>query len=176
MVPAASRSDCPATYTLKMFKRAADATYAGTRLPPRGAYGRLWTYAKCQRAPSSEATARRAWGTTLQAWAARRTLPSTTASGSTRPIQFSPSSMNEAVASWYEDGGQTASGFHASYGFASLILGFGTRVDFCYHGRCVVGTDDDHGPYVGGRTFDLNQNLAGALGFDGVDTVLWRVV
>jgi rare lipoprotein A (peptidoglycan hydrolase) len=87
--------------------------------------------------------------------------------------------MSTAVASWYQDGGQTASGFHATFGFASLILGFGTRVKFCYpagSSRCVVGMDDDHGPYVGGRTFDLNQTLAGALGFGGVDVVSWRVV
>ena len=38
-------------------------------------------------------------------------------------------------------------------------------------GRTVVATVDDRGPYVGGRTFDLNQNTAAALGFAGVGTV-----
>jgi hypothetical protein len=35
----------------------------------------------------------------------------------------------------------------------------------------VRADDADPGPYVGGREWDLNQNLAGALGFSGVDTV-----
>ena len=30
---------------------------------------------------------------------------------------------------------------------------------------------DDRGPYVGGREWDLNQNTAGALGFNGVASV-----
>jgi rare lipoprotein A (peptidoglycan hydrolase) len=30
---------------------------------------------------------------------------------------------------------------------------------------------DDRGPYVGGREWDFNQNLAAALGFAGVGTV-----
>ena len=35
---------------------------------------------------------------------------------------------------------------------------------FSYGGRTVVATVDDRGPYVGGRTWDLNQNTAAALG------------
>jgi rare lipoprotein A len=85
------------------------------------------------------------------------------------------------VASWYEDGGQTASGWHSYYGFATCgssgpCFSFGTRVQFCYHGRCVVAVADDHGPYVYGRNFDLNQNTAAALGFGGVATVAYRVL
>jgi rare lipoprotein A (peptidoglycan hydrolase) len=30
---------------------------------------------------------------------------------------------------------------------------------------------DDRGPFVGGRDWDLNQNTAAALGFQGVGTV-----
>lgn len=81
-----------------------------------------------------------------------------------------------AVASWYSDAGQTASGFHATYGVANLSLAFGTRVQFVYHGRQIEGVVDDRGPYVGGRTWDLNQNVAAALGFGGVDTVQYRVL
>ena len=35
----------------------------------------------------------------------------------------------------------------------------------------VTAVVDDRGPYVGGRTWDLNQNTAAALGFSGVGTV-----
>lgn len=77
-------------------------------------------------------------------------------------------------ASWYNDAGTTASGFHAYFGFANKTLAFGTRVEFLYHGRTAVGVMDDHGPYVGGRVFDLNQNLARALGYGGIDAVMYR--
>jgi rare lipoprotein A len=77
----------------------------------------------------------------------------------------------ESVASWYNDGGSTACGFHATYGVANLSLPCGTNVTFRYGGRTVNATVDDRGPYVGGRDWDLNQNTAGALGFSGVGTV-----
>ena len=76
------------------------------------------------------------------------------------------------VASWYNDGGNTACGFHATYGVANKSLPCGTKVTFVYGGRSVVATVDDRGPYVGGRSYDLNQNTAGAIGMDGVATVL----
>lgn len=89
-----------------------------------------------------------------------------------------PRPMSEAIASWYEDAGSTASGRHYRYGFASLMFGsnWGQRVRFCYHHRCLTGRLDDHGPYVAGREFDLNQNIASALGFSGVDTIRYRVI
>jgi rare lipoprotein A len=52
-----------------------------------------------------------------------------------------------------------------------VSLPCGTQVTFRYGGRTVTATVDDRGPYVGGREWDLNQNTAGALGFNGVDTV-----
>jgi rare lipoprotein A (peptidoglycan hydrolase) len=81
-----------------------------------------------------------------------------------------------ALASWYDDAGQTASGYHAGLGVANKELAFGTRVQFDYHGHEVIAVVDDRGPYVGGRTWDLNQTTAGALGFDGVDVVRYRVL
>jgi len=75
------------------------------------------------------------------------------------------------VASWYDDGGQTACGFHAYYGVANKTLPCGTKVTFDYNGRSVTATVDDRGPFVPGRDWDLNQNTAGALGFGGVGTV-----
>jgi hypothetical protein len=77
-----------------------------------------------------------------------------------------------SLASWYSDGGSTACGFHANYGVANKDLPCGTQVTFQYGGHTVTATVDDRGPYVGGREWDLNQNTAGALGFNGVDTVL----
>ena len=79
--------------------------------------------------------------------------------------------FTESVASWYNDGGSTACGFHAYYGVANVTLPCGTKVTFHYGGRTVNAVVDDRGPYVGGRRWDLNQNTAAALGFGGVGTV-----
>lgn len=83
--------------------------------------------------------------------------------------------LSYATASWYNDAGNTASGYHSYYGVANKSMSFGTHVLFVYHGRSVEATVDDRGPYVGGRTWDLNQNTAGALGFGGVDTVGYNI-
>jgi rare lipoprotein A len=77
----------------------------------------------------------------------------------------------QSVASWYQDGGSTACGFHAGLGVANKSLPCGTKVRFRHAGHAVTATVDDRGPYVGGREWDLNQNTAAALGFDGVGTV-----
>jgi rare lipoprotein A len=77
----------------------------------------------------------------------------------------------EAGASWYNDAGNTACGFHANYGVANRTLPCGTKVAFRYNGRSVTATVDDRGPYVGGRDWDLNQTTASALGFTGVGAV-----
>jgi rare lipoprotein A (peptidoglycan hydrolase) len=76
-----------------------------------------------------------------------------------------------AVASWYTDAGSTACGFHAYYGVASPSLPCGAHVRFVYGGHTLQAVVDDRGPFVPGRSWDLNQNTAGALGFGGVDTV-----
>ena len=77
----------------------------------------------------------------------------------------------QTVASWYNDAGGTACGFHAGLGVANKTLPCGTKVTFMYGGRTVTATVDDRGPFVAGRTWDLNQNTAAALGFGGVATV-----
>jgi rare lipoprotein A len=79
--------------------------------------------------------------------------------------------FHQSLASWYQDGGTTACGFHAYYGVANLSLPCGARVTFRSGGRSVTATVDDRGPYVGGREWDLNQNTAAALGFGGVGAV-----
>jgi hypothetical protein len=75
------------------------------------------------------------------------------------------------VASWYEDAGSTACGFHATYGVANRTLPCGTRVTLSYGDRTIVATVDDRGPFVYGRSFDLNQNTARYLDMWGVATV-----
>jgi rare lipoprotein A len=79
--------------------------------------------------------------------------------------------FRQSGASWYNDGGATACGFHANFGVASRDLPCGTKVTFHYGGHTVTAVVDDRGPFVGGRDWDLNQNTAAALGFGGVDTV-----
>ena len=78
---------------------------------------------------------------------------------------------HQTSASWYEDGGSTACGFHAYYGVANLSLPCGAKVSFAYGGRTVTAVVDDRGPYVDGRVWDLNQNTAAALGLAGVQAV-----
>jgi hypothetical protein len=79
--------------------------------------------------------------------------------------------LHAALASWYEDAGNTACGFHAGLGVANRTLPCGTKVAFQYGGRTVTAVVDDRGPYAGGREWDLNQTTASALGFAGVGTV-----
>lgn len=92
-----------------------------------------------------------------------------------KPPPPPPPPSRVALASWYDDAGATASGAHYTYGFAALIFGsdWGHRVRFCHLGRCVVGRLDDHGPYVGGRTFDLNSALRAALRCPDLCWVKW---
>ncbi len=77
----------------------------------------------------------------------------------------------QSVASWYDDAGSTACGFHVFYGVANKSLPCGTKVTFRLNGHTVTAVVDDRGPYVDGREWDFNQNTAAALGFDGVGTV-----
>jgi rare lipoprotein A (RlpA)-like double-psi beta-barrel protein len=79
--------------------------------------------------------------------------------------------LHPALASWYDDSGTTACGFHAGLGVANRTLPCGTKVTFSYGGRSVTATVDDRGPFAGGRDWDLNQTTAAALGFAGVGTV-----
>ena len=95
-----------------------------------------------------------------------------------RRLEKRPAPLQPALASWYDDYyGPTASGVRYRYGFASLMFGsrWGTRVQFCYRGRCTVGRLDDHGPYVAGRQFDLNWTLHEALGCPDLCELGWRL-
>lgn len=80
--------------------------------------------------------------------------------------------LTPSVASWYYDAGDTACGFHAHFGVANKTLPCGTKVEIKYGSRTVTATVDDRGPYVEGRSYDLSQTTAAALGMSGVETVL----
>jgi hypothetical protein len=92
-----------------------------------------------------------------------------------RKLDPPPPPMATSVASWYADSGPGACGYGAQLGlrFASLFLPCGARVEFCYAG-CAVGEMADHGPYVAGRTFDLNVNLRDAISCTDLCPVRWR--
>lgn len=95
-----------------------------------------------------------------------------------RPKPDPPAPMSTALASYYTENGVGACGYgsvQSGYRFASLILRCGTRIRICHSG-CVTATMSDHGPYVAGRTFDLNVALKNAIGCGDLCTVTYRVL
>ena len=88
-------------------------------------------------------------------------------------------SADTELASWYGPGlygNQTASGevlVYGDYGAASLEYPLGTVLEVCYAGDCVRVVVNDRGPYVAGRSLDLQQAPAEDLGLTlaGVDYV-----
>lgn len=77
-------------------------------------------------------------------------------------------SIGHHNASWYNDrSGRTASGMRSTYGVAHKTLPFGTRVLITNpaNGKSVTAVVTDRGPFVRGRTLDVNQNVAQVLGF-----------
>lgn len=164
MIPVADAQPlhrCTKTYTVSMVNRAIDATFHGPRDVSAVDVRHLRHFIACARNPRDQRGERARWVRARRAWWRRVSAP-----------------MSVAVASWYSDAGATASGWHAYYGVASLAYALGTRVRICYpvgSSRCVSATVDDRGPYITARSWDLNQNVAAALGFSGVDSVSWRV-
>ena len=80
-----------------------------------------------------------------------------------------PSGYRRRTASWYRDDGlQTACGFDANYGVANKKLPCGTHVRLWRNGHSVTAIVDDRGPYVAGRTWDLDEHTARALHFKGI--------
>lgn len=153
-----SRS-CARTFSLPQVKRAISATYSGTDLPGKGAYGRLHRYVRCLRNVSQRPAARVAWRAAHDAWAARR-----------HPFH------GPVIASWFDDAGGTACGIHATYGFATLLsIPCGATITMRGpNGMEVRATREDSGPYIAGRTFDLNPALKAALGCGDICSVMWR--
>lgn len=86
-----------------------------------------------------------------------------------------------ASVSWYgdESGSTTANG--EAYNpdgltFAHRSMPFGTLVEFCRGGRCVVARCNDRGPFIAGRTFDLSRAAFAAIAPLGAGAVVvtWR--
>lgn len=145
---------CGRTYTVSMAVRAIDATY-GSDLPATVSQtGRLKRYIRCQRHPTAEPYL-------LRVWKGKSTVA---------PLH------GPALASWYYDGDSTGCGFHATYGVATFVGPCGARVQICSGSSCVVATRDDSGPYVGGRTFDLDPATRAALGCADLCAVKWRLL
>ena len=144
-----------------MIKRAIDAAYHGTRDVTPADRRHLRRYLRCARPRVDRARIHRRLRSAKTAWQERRDPP-----------------MNGPVlASYYTDGGGGACNIgdvQSGYRFASLFLACGTVIRMCHGASCVNAMMSDHGPYVGGRTFDLNANLRAALACDGLCYVTWR--
>jgi rare lipoprotein A (peptidoglycan hydrolase) len=142
---------CRKLWNAFMARRAIRAAYSGTRDVTHKDKAYLRTIIRCQRNTAATPHLLKFEKRARHAWFQRRHPP-----------------MYTQLASWYNDAGGTACGFHATYGVANKSLPCGTHVLARYHGRQVTMIVQDRGPYVGDRRWDLNQNTAGALGFSGV--------
>lgn len=85
-----------------------------------------------------------------------------------------------AKASWYSEGYGERLASGALYNPESVFvahktLPFVTLVRIRFNGREVTAPVLDRGPYIDGRMFDLSAGAATVLGFDGVQSVEWRV-
>lgn len=150
---------CHRTFTVRMAMIATDATFRGTKDVSRAEWRREFYYQRCQRNPQARPFV--AWDRRQDRaqWQERR----------------NPPLHGPVIASWFDDSGATACGTHYTYGFASLFLPCGATVTMRGpSGALVRATMEDHGPYVGGRTFDLNPGLKAALGCGDICSVWWR--
>jgi hypothetical protein len=152
--PAHKRAACQRTYTVAMGVRAIDATFSGGLPANTGQTARLRRYIRCQRNRAARPYLRHLW----------------TAHATPAPM------LGPATASWYYDAGSTGCGFHAALGVATLIAPCGSRLRICNGSACIVATRDDSGPYVAGRTFDLDPSARAALGCADLCAVTWRRV
>lgn len=154
------RSWCGKTFTVPMDHRAAGAIYAGTKDVSLHELRVLGYIEMCQRKVRNIHVVRAFNAAAAKAWDVRR---------------HPPIVWSKSIASWYDDAGGTACGFHAALGVAHKTLPCGTVVDFAYNGRTATAVVQDRGPFISGREWDLNQGLAAALGFNGVDTVGYHI-
>ena len=157
------RADCSRVFTVHEARVYADRIYAGDGLVTRRELRRLGRMEMCQRNPRAQPVARR--------------VDHAAARAHTLRVYAVEHPWSYATASWYDDSsGRCAFGPCLSDGVANLSLPDGTRVEFSYGGRIAFAVVDDRGPYVDGRTWDLDQNVAGALGFSGVGSVGYRIL
>ena len=89
-------------------------------------------------------------------------------------------SVKAEIASWYGPGfhgKKTASGerFNRhSFTAAHRSLPFGSIVRVCHRSRCVTVRINDRGPFVKGRSIDLSEAAAKAIGCKGICSVTIR--
>jgi hypothetical protein len=94
-------------------------------------------------------------------------------------LAFTP--MHFAGATWYGPGlygRHTACGQllqPQTIGVANRDLPCGTTVKFVYHGRQLITSVIDRGPYSRGNDWDLTNGARRALGFEGSDTIRYAV-
>jgi hypothetical protein len=156
-----SRPGCPKTFTLAMGERATRHIYAGTRHVTRENHRALHRYVKCQRNRHNRPKLR-VYDRQLRREHDQRVIEAN------RHWYY-------AIASWYYDAGTTGCGFHATYGIATFVVGCGGHVILRGPGGEVTATRDDSGPYVSGRTFDLDPVTKAALGCSDLCTVQYSI-
>jgi hypothetical protein len=148
------RSGCPQLYSVSQGERPAVHIYRGTRRVTLQNLRTMGRMEMCQRYKKRDQPIVRVFDRRLASAHAARVEAADT------PWQ------GPAVASWYYDAGTTGCGFHATYGIATFVTGCGgiVRLRNPSTGAVVIATRDDSGPYVAGRTFDLDPATKAALG------------
>jgi hypothetical protein len=162
-VLALAPAPCQKTFTIGMFQRAAHSAYAGTRQPTRRDLAHLRRFERCEKTP---------WGRSFSAGVWKRAK----AANYLRRHPPVPPMNGPVTASWFDDSGATACGIHYALGFATLLaIACGQTILMQGpNGALVRATREDSGPYVGGRTFDLNPGLKAALGCGDLCSVSYR--
>ena len=158
---------CAKHFTVPMAQRAINATYRGTRDVTAHEARHVHLYIHCQWSTLHRPMLNRYLDRAIQEWRTR--------------VQ---DSYQTAYVSYYYDppGSTNCCGVNYYYGVAVCGSGggpcvpMGTPIEFEYDGRTVVARASDHGPYVAGRQFDLNQNVRAAIGFPGLGYVQYRIL
>jgi hypothetical protein len=145
-------------FTVRQAKRAIDATFAGVKPLRHVELARLRHLIRCQRNVGARPYVRWVWRDRQAKWKLRR----------------HPPLNGPAIASWYYDSGTTGCGFHTTYGIATFVVPCGGTVTLKHGSAAVLATRDDSGPYIAGRTFDLNPAVKAALGCSDLCAVMWR--
>lgn len=157
------RPGCQHLYTVAQGERPARYIYRGTRHVTLANYHTLGRMEMCQRHKRRDQPLVRSYNRRLGAEHRARVIAARTV-------------WQSAVASWYDDSGVTGCGFHAAYGIATFVVGCGGTVTLRGPGgRVVRATRDDSGPYVSGRTFDLDPVTRDALGCGDLCQVDWSI-
>lgn len=86
-------------------------------------------------------------------------------------VRAFPNFPKEIIASWYDQGKQTANGekfFPDGLTAAHKTFPFNTMLRVSYKQKSIVVRINDRGPFIEGRSLDLARGAAKALGCGGV--------